>query len=282
MLPVDAFNSSCTSGRFNTSVGEATYCDIRIRRYRVLNKSSYKINRSYETGQKYITGVIIYWPAREYNDLYKIHECNTNLNHCIPIGINVKITYNGVPIVSDAFQNYSNEIGPTDVIFTVVFRRVNTYPNEKHLVVFAKEIHISSYEPIPEISSLVPIDAYYPIGDEISPAYISTPPIAAAAAPQLPPRPVAPQIASPVAPRPSLPVVTMQSEIKTDKLQYDSIPQSFIESIKEDCRTCSICRETVVTGGCVTKCYHLFHNTCIEKWVVTKGATATCPVCRKK
>jgi hypothetical protein len=41
-------------------------------------------------------------------------------------------------------------------------------------------------------------------------------------------------------------------------------------------QTCCICMEKVKYGT-ITECGHLYHNTCLQKWVIQKR---NCPLCR--
>lgn len=49
------------------------------------------------------------------------------------------------------------------------------------------------------------------------------------------------------------------------------------------CRDCSICLEALVAGQQVTTldCLHTFHASCVGRWRQTKGANASCPLCKR-
>jgi hypothetical protein len=237
MLPAESFDPSHTSGKFSTSTGEAKYYDVNEKRHQILYKSSYQIKRSYETGQRYFTGVLIHVNTRHYIDLYDTHKCNTDRHLYITIGNNVKITYNAVPITLEAFENYSDGNGYTNMIFTVVFRRVDIPPGQRHLISLTKEIHIVTSEPTPQIPALLP-------------------------------------------PRPAITTVPLPVQSESHHLKYFRISEFLLESLKQECKKCSICIEDVNVDGClIKKCNHLFHKACIDKWFETKGSTLTCPNC---
>jgi hypothetical protein len=70
------------------------------------------------------------------------------------------------------------------------------------------------------------------------------------------------------------------TKVNTLKHSETLPPAHFLNLIPEENRICSICTECIANDSYLTKCYHLFHKTCIEKWVAMKGSAAACPVCR--
>eukprot|EP01026_Neomeris_dumetosa_P022537 TRINITY_DN19408_c0_g1_i6.p1 TRINITY_DN19408_c0_g1~~TRINITY_DN19408_c0_g1_i6.p1 ORF type:complete len:187 (-),score=3.98 TRINITY_DN19408_c0_g1_i6:473-1033(-) len=49
-------------------------------------------------------------------------------------------------------------------------------------------------------------------------------------------------------------------------------------------QVCTVCLDNLREGELTTllACTHSYHKSCIEKWIRTKGTTATCPVCNFK
>jgi hypothetical protein len=88
-------------------------------------------------------------------------------------------------------------------------------------------------------------------------------------------------VLAPIQQVPSTSVVTASPADTTQPNTLHVLPPvHFINLIPEDNRICSICTECIANDSYLTKCYHLFHKTCIEKWVAMKGSAAACPVCR--
>ena len=60
-------------------------------------------------------------------------------------------------------------------------------------------------------------------------------------------------------------------------IEADEITEEQSHSLKEEC--CSICLDHFTTSTLVKKmgCGHIFHQTCIDAWLVRKGE---CPNCK--
>ncbi len=82
--------------------------------------------------------------------------------------------------------------------------------------------------------------------------------------------------------RPATRVRANKKPVKVKTLKHSETlpPAHFLNLIPEENRVCSICTDTITADPYLTKCYHLFHKTCIEQWFTTKGNATTCPVCR--
>ncbi len=94
--------------------------------------------------------------------------------------------------------------------------------------------------------------------------------------------PSAPMLPSSIQPMQAVPSIAAPDAESNAKDTPSSItpPAHFLNLIPEENRVCSICTDIITADPYLTKCYHLFHKTCIEKWFTTKDNTTTCPVCR--
>lgn len=55
------------------------------------------------------------------------------------------------------------------------------------------------------------------------------------------------------------------------------IPQHMLDMFQPEHRNCPICADTIEKDAYVTKCYHLFHMSCVSEWF---KRNKTCPACR--
>jgi hypothetical protein len=72
-----------------------------------------------------------------------------------------------------------------------------------------------------------------------------------------------------------------KSEIVSEK-KIEKIPlhfENYVLQIKKEDRTCPICLETIEKDIYLSKCYHLYHLSCIEE---SMKHTKKCPTCQKK
>lgn len=69
-------------------------------------------------------------------------------------------------------------------------------------------------------------------------------------------------------------------KIKYNLYKFEKSKDLLKEALLEnECENeCSICYENLVYTEMITKCKHIFHNRCINKWLITNN---TCPNCRR-
>lgn len=68
-------------------------------------------------------------------------------------------------------------------------------------------------------------------------------------------------------------------DLYSPKKPITVIPQHMLDMFQQEHKNCSICVESIEKDAYMTGCYHLFHTTCISKWL---ERNKTCPTCRAK
>jgi hypothetical protein len=291
------------SGTFAASSGEAIYYNLDIVRINVTNKNDCIIigaNHYFASSGnlRKMTGDVIILIADRYNKIYQDYNCTSPKELSIKITNDTKFFIDGVSSNIYYFQKHSNEKDGFDIVIDILFRIVDYSKNKRSLIVIANKIAIKS-RPI-DLSSIPDMPAaYYPIVDELPTAYyprvdhgqqvVPSTQLESAPRPAYVPATIASRPPIPVsaipstqlesAPRPAYAPATIASpKIKTHKLKYIETNTYHIESLKEEYKSCSICLEKVIIDGCVTKCFHLFHKTCIENWMLHSNICPNCGV----